>query len=283
MHGNLRKVAPPSSVDQTDNAVTVRSIAPDSIDDDLITAWQRLGERALEPNAYLTPMFILPALAHMCSPMPVSLLLIEGAGGELIGIGVFDTRPLLPICRLQALVGFRSKHSFLTGLLVDAEQAAAAVDAFFDFVSRPGTPWHGVRFDWLTADNPFGVLMIDSARRHNIWWSESERMRRAVLLPKGEDAADLISRIPSRRLKELRRCARRLNESGKLDWHIHHGKQVHDAVVERFLSLEHMGWKGDAGSSVRANPDHEQFFTAMIAGFRQNGGLFLQNCYMTAR
>ena len=274
MHENLPKVAPQGSERQAGNRVTVRSIGPESIDAQLIAAWQHLGERALAPNAYLTPMFVLPALAHMGSTGPVEILLIEGASGELIGIGVFDTRPLLPLTRLQSLVGFRSKHSYLTGLLVDGEQAVAAVDAFFEFVSRPGTCWHGVRFDWLSAECPFGALLIERARRRNIWWSESERMRRAVLLPKHNDGATLVERIPPRRLKELRRCARRLSDNGRLDWHIHHGENVHDAVIERFLSLEHMGWKGESGSSVRANPEHEQFFTAMIAGFRANGGLF---------
>jgi hypothetical protein len=115
--------------------------------------------------------------------MPVTILLIEASSGELIGIGVFNTKPLLPFSSLQSLVGFRSKHSYLTDLLVDGEHAVAAVAAFFDFVGRTDTRWHGVRFDWLSAEHLSSALMIESARKRNIWWSESERMRRAVLLP----------------------------------------------------------------------------------------------------
>lgn len=274
MRRDLGELATSGGPDAQHGGVSVRSISPDALDDRLIAAWQHLSEHALEPNAYLTPMFVLPALAYMGSPMPVSILLIETGGSELIGIGVFDTKPLLPLFRWQALVCFRSKHSYLTGLLVDGERAALAVDAFFVFVSRPGTHWHAVRFDWLGAESSLGTLLIESARRRNVWWSESERMRRAVLLP-GSDAEDsLIKRIPASRLKELRRCLRRLSESGKLDWYIHSGKDLPDAAIERFLSLEHMGWKGEAGTSIRANPAHEQFFKAMIGRFREVNGVF---------
>ena len=38
-------------------------IAPEAVDDGLIAAWRQLSERALEPNAYLTPMFVLPISA----------------------------------------------------------------------------------------------------------------------------------------------------------------------------------------------------------------------------
>jgi len=255
-------------------AASVRVVAPAELDPGVIAAWRELSTHALEPNAYLTPMFVLPALAHLGSALPVRIFLIESECNELIGVGVFNIKRLLPLFGGQFLVGYRSRHSFLSGLLVDLEQAELAVDAFFAFVSRPATCWHGVRFDWLNTDNRLGHLLLESARRHNIWWSESERMRRAVLLPKGEDARALINRIPGYRLKELRRCLRRLGEKGKLDWHIHSGAALTEAVVERFLALEHMGWKGEAGTSVRANPAHEQFFTAMIAGFRETGGVF---------
>ncbi|MCG2576999.1 GNAT family N-acetyltransferase [Dechloromonas sp. XY25] len=254
--------------------ITARNISPSGLDSDLIEAWRCLAEHALVPNAYLTPMFILPALTHIAPPDPVSIILIETGRGDLIGLGVFQTRRLLPFFHWQALVSFRSKHTYLSGLLVDGRQAPAAVDAFFAFVSRPGSGWHGVRFDWLSAGDALDRLLQEVAHRRHLWWSESARMRRAVLLPWRHDTADLIARIPKAVLKNLHRCRRRLEENGPTDWRIHYGNEVGDEVVERFIALEHMGWKGKAGTSVRADPAHERFFREMIAGFRDTGSVF---------
>lgn len=256
------------------DGITARSISPAALDSGLIDAWRRLGEHALVPNAYLTPMFILPALAHIAPPLPVTIVLIETGREELIGLGVFHTKRLLSFGPWQALVGFRSKHSYLGGLLIDGEQAPAAVDAFFAFVSRPGTGWDCVRFDWLSAGDALGCLLQEVAQRRHLLWRESAHMRRAVLLPRRNGAADLISRIPKSVLKNLQRCRRRLDETGKTDWRIHYGNEVSDDVVDRFIALEHSGWKGQAATSVRSDAAHERFFREMIAGFRETGGVF---------
>ncbi|HLO62084.1 MAG TPA: GNAT family N-acetyltransferase [Azonexus sp.] len=263
--------------------VTARDISPADLDSRLIDAWRRLAERALVPNAYLTPMFVLPALAHIAPPAPVTIILLETRRDELVGLGVFQTRRLLPLFPWQALVGFRSKHTYLSGLLIDGDYALAAVDAFFAFVSRPGTAWHGVRFDWLSTGDALDRLLQDAAHRRRLWWSESARMQRAVLLPRKQHAAELVGRIPKPVLKNLQRCMRRLDESGATDWRICYGSEVTDDVIERFIALEHMGWKGKAGTSVRANPAHESFFRDMIAGFRDTGGVFFTEFLHTGR
>lgn len=252
----------------------VRVVKAGAIDAFLIEAWRDLGERALEPNAYLTPMFVMPTLAAAAADNPVSLVLVEHADGMLIGLGIFTSVQLLPLCKLHSLRAYRSRHSYLTGLLIDRTHAAMAVDALFDFASRPGSAWHGIRFDWLCADNALGRLILETAGRRNIPWLESERMRRAVALPDGGDLAALLRRIPPGTMKDLRRRQRRLAESGRGDWRIHCGKDVTDEVVERFLALEHMGWKGDRGSSLRADPRQEELFKAIIAGFRSEDGVF---------
>lgn len=283
MRRDASEFATPGSPEASPGAMRVRTILPEALDDRLIDAWRRLGERALEPNAYLTPMFVLPALAHLGASLPLEILLIETSSGQLVGVGIFKRRSLLPLLPLEFLEGFRSKHSYLTGLLIDRACAGPAVDAFFAFVSAPGSRWHGVRFDWLNSGNALGALLLERARRQNIWWSESERMRRAVLRPQRDNAEVLLGRIPAPRLRDLRRCLRRLDEKGEVDWRIVCGKALTDDVIDCFLSLEHMGWKGEAGTSVRANPAHERFFKAMIAGFRECAGVFFTELRVDGR
>jgi hypothetical protein len=76
------------------------------------------------------------------------------------------------------------------------------------------------------------------------------------------------------RYKAHRRNLRRLGEHGTVCWRVQHGRALPVACVERFLELEDMGWKGQQGTSLRARPEDERFFRAMIDGFRDCGRVF---------
>jgi len=50
-----------------------------------------------------------------------------------------------------------------------------------------------------------------------------------------------------------------------------------EEAIEAFLSLEHMGWKGDEGSSLRSRPEDEAFFREVVSGFASEGrALFIE-------
>jgi hypothetical protein len=74
-------------------------------------------------------------------------------------------------------------------------------------------------------------------------------------------------RIKSSVRHELSRRRRRLEEAwgGAVEVTFDGGD---DAIVERFLALEHAGWKGAAGTSLLAVPGHGEFFRAMCREFR---------------
>ena len=63
----------------------------------------------------------------------------------------------------------------------------------------------------------------------------------------------------------MRRRERLLGERGKLEWRFIGGSDVGAREVHRFLELEHMGWKGDEGTSLLSNPAEARFFEEMIA------------------
>jgi len=68
----------------------------------------------------------------------------------------------------------------------------------------------------------------------------------------------------------VRRCRRQLQDVGSLDWRVVDGADL-AAAAETFLHLEHLGWKGKAGTSLRSHPADETFFLACIAGFAAQG------------
>lgn len=257
--------------------VTVRAVTPETLETRDLGAWSALAERALESNAYLCPQFVLPALRHLGSTPAMRILLIEkvGAGSrDLIGLGMFEAQPPAPSWPLPSLRAYRSRHSYLTGLLVDRSDADAAIEAFFDYIRRPASGWHAVEFAYRNTEGKLAELMMRAARARNIPWFERVRTSRAILQPQDSGESYLAREVSASCLKDLRRCRRRLEEKGSVVWEMLSDQDVTDEVMERFLHLEHLGWKGRSASSLRSSAADEQFFRTMIGEFRKTGRLF---------
>jgi GNAT acetyltransferase-like protein len=245
-----------------------------------IDAWASLEQRALEPNAYLSPYFILPAVRHLVSPRDArntAVVLIETgspATPTLVGVGVFVRSMGTASFPLPHLRAFMSPHSFLTGLLVQREEAEQVVAAFFRYFCRWGTPWHGVEFDHRDTAGPQAQLMAEAAARAGARWHGRWTSYRATFVPSWGGEEFLQSRLSGHRVRHFRQMRRRLERSGIVSWRALVGRQVQEPSIERFLEMEHMGWKGEAGTSLRACRSHESFFREMIANFRKDERLF---------
>ncbi|MEP7156014.1 MAG: GNAT family N-acetyltransferase [Betaproteobacteria bacterium] len=260
-------------------AATFRAFAArlEEIDEKLIQAWQSLEQRAISANAYLSPHFALPALRNMDTDKTTMVVCVErqtGSDTTLAGVGIFERCAASREFPLPHLASYRSRHSFLSGLLVDREDTAAVMGAFFDFLTRPGADWHGVLFTDRIAEGPLAIAMEQAARERGFEWNENYRTQRAVLLPATAGENYLEVQLPAARRKDLRRRMRRLQDLGQVAWRARVGADVTADCVDRFVELEHMGWKESSGTSLRANPTDEIFFREMISSFRSNDKLF---------
>lgn len=258
----------------------VRPVRFHELDEETIARWALLEERALGSNAYLSPRFVIPAVRHLAGPKEASEILfvfvekVKGGVDGLSGAGVFlrsTGTTSLPFPHLKA---FLSPHSFLSGLLIDRDEAEAVARAFFRFFCGENEPWHGVEFKYRASEGPQARLLDAVAEEVGATWYESESTRRAIFVPGNGGEKYLQSNVSSRRAKILRQLRRRLGEQGTVRWRALFGPDIGGASVNRFLELEHMGWKGEQGTSLRARPSHEAFFREMVEGFRVNERLF---------
>ncbi len=90
----------------------------------------------------------------------------------------------------------------------------------------------------------------------------------ALRLPSG----DLICSVKPKKRRELARQRRKLAELGPVR-HLQPQGPAAAAAVQRFLALEHAGWKGREGTSFRALPHDEAFLVAAMAAAAADGGL----------
>lgn len=252
-------------------AIRIRAVDCLAVDAATTAAWARLERVAVEPNAYLSPYFVLPAARHLEPGRAPFVLLAETEDGELAGVGVFTPRGPGTHFPLPHLAAYRSRHSYLTGLLIDQRRVEPVVSAVFDYLCSPGRGWHAVAFTWRSADGPLADAMAATTADRGLPWHETSGSPRAVLVPAKAGGGYLEAELKNGRLKGLRRQTRRLNELGNVDWQAITGRDPSPAAIESFLDLEHRGWKGAEGTSLRSRPEDEAFFREVVEGFGREG------------
>lgn len=255
-------------------SIAIRWCSPCHLDVRTRAAWSELGQRARHPSPFLLPQFIVPA-AHWLTPgRPPRIALFErlGRGGrELVGVGCFTAEQpglYLPVHHWR---GYRTRHSFRTGLLVTPQDGDAVAEALLAAIRRgDGAPRsHAILFGNVLEHDDGLAALRRVAQADGGSWHEVRRFARPVLhVPAGLDATEAM---PRKVLKNLRRHRRRLEELGPVRARVLQGHDVQPAVAERFLQLERSGWKGAKGSALRCSQAGTGFFQDMVAQFSQIG------------
>jgi CelD/BcsL family acetyltransferase involved in cellulose biosynthesis len=277
----------PSSIDGQQNPargpprraapLRVREVRPAALSPDDIAAWLDLESRALEPNLYLSPHFVLPALRHL-----------EPADGTVIAFVEEDPprdrtvraaavlQPRRPILAMPMphRCAYLSPHSYLSGVLVAADDPRRYLEALLRH--RHGFFGHALVLESCAVDGPADRLLVDIAAASRMHRSESNAYLRAAMRPREMGEAYLAGPLSSRS-KKLRSQKKKLGELGTVRFEVLRGRAVDGAAIERHLALEHMGWKGESGTSMRSHPGHEAFFREMSAALAAaDRALFMQ-------
>jgi hypothetical protein len=252
----------------------------------LIQQWSDLEERSVEGNAYLSPYFILPSIKYLTPNAEVIFVFITNVTGNtsiLTGVGVFEYVRWTHRLPLPHFKAYRSPHSYLTGLLVDEEFLESTLSAFFTLFSKFERYSCGIEFINRTDSSKLAEQFEIAASRIDVPWVQYNRKRRAILIPE-KSGSDCLNKVLSSKMKKsLRRHERLLSHSGEVRWNVVRGHEIELNCIDRFLSLEHMGWKGANGTSLLSNPAEESFFREMINGFAQHSRAFFTELSVNGR
>ena len=262
----LRIAAPDPTVVLSVQAVTSRILARHH------TAWADLCTRALEPNVFLEPAFALPLMQHVDPhDRPDILLVWEENGptsfGRLVG--------LLPITlpRGRLSRGARAYHDKQTALgtpLLDADRADDAFAAMLDWLRDHEREPPALLLTTIASDGPFHALVARICATRDLPLRHFASNNRAILRTRG-GSSPVVTLASAKRRKEWRRQYRRLSEAGERRWHSATDAADVGRAAERFLALEHNGWKGRAGTSLLANPRLATFVRTMTRMMAHEG------------
>ena len=236
----------------------VESIGSNQLDQ-LIAPWTNLAERALEPNIFFHPAFMLPALTHVTGPQNLKLLLAwekaeTTTRGRLLALWpVVDHGGLAP-----SLTTWRHDYCCLGAPLLDRAQAWAGLDAIVRHLRADGRRAPIVGIEQLRRDGPFFSLVTRYIRQQGLEIEFLAQYERAVLdVTRGESAK--TNSVSSKKGKELRRQSRRLHERGSVSFGVAEQGDALNRQIEAFLALEAKGWKGKDGGAFLRRPERAAF------------------------
>lgn len=222
--------------------------------------WAALLHRSVHQNPFYGPDFLIP-LAERLVPgggLAIAWVRAQSAEGSRL-VGLLPVRMPARGALRRTLVALglvaEGPETFVhpmvvdTTPLLDTDAVGPAALALVRHLAMeaPGTL---LRLRFL-REGPVTEALAEAAASLSLPHAPIARFARAGL---GADGAPLSGR----RLRDLRRDARRLSEHGTITFETSTGAGV-DAGREAFLALEASGWKGRAGTALADAPDRLAF------------------------
>jgi CelD/BcsL family acetyltransferase involved in cellulose biosynthesis len=234
--------------------------------------WRELAGRALEPNPFFEPQFVLPAAARL-DPGEVALLGVAASGGEWLACLPVQLATRWKRLPVTALVGWRHLYCFLGTPLVAPDEPAAALARLLDRALDNRPRPRMVALEWLRADGPVAEALgaaLDERPNAAVRLASFER----AALVRRPDAGYLDGMLRPHRRRELHRLRRRLAEEMGAPLELL-DRSDDPAAVDTFVALEASGWKGRGGTAFASRPQHADLFRELCRGFREAGRLQL--------
>ena len=266
MH-NPEKTFSQAAVFQSD--LTVRIVGLEDLDEGIIQSWKLLERRALEPNAFLSPHFVIPAMRHLAGDRKPVVLLVERLTHfqpQVVAVGFFELPKRTKLLPFRHWVAAFPQHSFLNGLLIDPEFPRAVIDCLLEFLTAPEHRAYGVEFRCRAADTPQSMLLEEIAGEHSLKWIGREYSRATIRISDNRNA-------PVKWPKSLRENRSKLKRLGKTEHTLRRVGPAHEASTATFLALENMGWKAELKCSLASHQSQQNFFREMVASFASDGQL----------
>ncbi|RXR26836.1 GNAT family N-acetyltransferase [Oerskovia turbata] len=241
--------------------------------------WADLVDRALEPNPFLSPAYLLSASRWLARTADIVLLVVE-RDDRMIA--------LLPLSREERFHGVPLRYATTAGTflkddaplcapLVDTEHAATALDHLLGHLAdrRNGFP-PLVELTLLPGEGALSDALHDACRRAGVPMIERSRFERAFL-DRASDAPAPLEALSRSKRKQVERLARRLEEAvgSALVWE---DRGEDPQAFQDFVALEAAGWKGDAdrdGGALAVTPGAAEWFTDVTDALRDRKRLHL--------
>ncbi|MCB1476709.1 MAG: GNAT family N-acetyltransferase [Rhodobiaceae bacterium] len=231
----------------------------------LVPAWRELALKAMEPNVFYEPDFVLAAEPAFAAPGRLQFLTIN-RGESLVFLLPFRT---VGAGAMMIAEAFRHPYATTTAPLVAASDARQALHLWLSGGAAQ-IRVSGWRLQEMPQDGALWQAMMEATAATGAGLSILSEHRRALLAPREPDRTYLADALSSKARKELARQRRRLAEEGEPANLVLDGADAAGGF-EAFLELEAKGWKGRAGTAMLMHEDAVRFGRQAIGALAGRG------------
>lgn len=238
----------------------------------LAQEWERLGCAAGSPNPFFERWFLLPSLEAFDESGIVDLGLLVG-DGKLRGLIPLFSSKSYHGRPLPHLTAWLHANMFCGAPLVapgyEERFWSACLQALDE---RPGKAWF-LHLRHLPEAEPVTSALASVCVRSGRDLRMVLETQRALLQSDASPQDYLASSMTTKARKELRRQHKRLEETGRVEWHRSRNADEIEKWIGAFLKLEGKGWKGDAQSALADDPRTRNLFRSALIGASRRGRL----------
>lgn len=227
-----------------------------------ISAWEELSARAISPNPFMEPDYVLPAM-RAWGVDDVGILVVRQGRDWLAAVPVRRARSFRGVPG-RCLVIWRHDYCYLGSPLVRGDDPASHAAAL---LARGLRDFPCVALEWVDADGPLGPALSETFRTESRP-VELNRFDRAALRRVEGEIEIRLSRSSRRTYARRRRQLE--GEVGPLTTR---DESTDVVAYERFLEIERSGWKGKVGTAMACRPRHGEFFVEVCRRFAEKGRL----------
>ncbi len=237
--------------------------------------WRDLASRALEPNIFYEPGFILSATRQLVQSAQPSFLFVSNLNGKLLGVFPFIRSKL--DFGAAVLRGWQDVNMALGVPLIDAEYPDHVLQAVLNFAAS--SIYKTVLFPKIYEKGPFSEALNRVTSSKNCKIVSLHKTCRAFLNHEFQSKTYFKKNWSRKKLKDLGRQRRRLSEIGTLKYKITAFHKDISEATDRFLNLESSGWKGRNGTALLQKAGKADFARAMMAGLALTGKAEIHELY----
>ncbi len=240
--------------------MTVRLVPLGELEDREVAAWRELSDRAVEPNPFFDPDFVLPAARGLGEWDDVAIVCTR-KGTEWTGC--------LPVRRyrrwnhlpLPCVATWLNIYCLLgTPLVAPGHESDALTAIVAEMLGVDRVLFAGL--GWVSADGALADAVGKALPSNAIAF---DRFERATLVRRPDDDY-LDGWVKSKDRREFRRRARKLAEELGGEQEVVDRTDDPEAL-EAFIELEASGWKGQEGTALASNPAHAEFMRETARAF----------------